>query len=292
LSLIKSQWTEIRDCIIETFKLIRLLGLNDQSLRAKNAVIPIAYYLHKKTHKGQPLFRTINNLAYNRNERIEIGRWLHMALLKGVFGGQADGMLTKIRKIISSHLDAECFPLPQIVEEYMGTNKDLRFDDEYISNLLNTQYGDSRCRSILALIFPEMNENYVLHIDHLHPKDAFKAENLREEDFLADNPELLAFYEDPMHWNTIPNLHLLNSSQNYSKNDSNLREWLMNDNNGFRQEDLLIDSSVSLEFDQVRTFLKKRRNALMNRLRRKLYVSEEPLASEEGIVVDEEDSVE
>ena len=288
VEVIERQWTEISTCVAESFKLLRSLGLNDQSLRAKNAVIPIAYYLFKKTFRGEPLFRTINNLAYNRDERIEIGRWLHMALLKGVFGGQSDGMLTKMRNIINNHLEGTCFPLPQIIDAYKGTNKDLRFDDEYVSNLLNIQYGDSRCRSVLALLFPEVNENQVLHIDHLHPKSAFEKKALSGHEFLKSNEELMRFFADPCHWNSMANLHLLNSSQNTSKNASPLVDWLENEGNGFRVEDLLIDSSVSLGFDQFKTFYEKRREALKQRLCGKLYLSEQAFSSMESNTDDED----
>ncbi len=291
VQIIEQKWAEIRDCVIESFKLVRSLGLKDQSLRAKNAVIPIAYYLYKKFFQGQPLFRTINNLAYNRDERIEIGRWLHMAILKGSFSGQADALLTKLRKIIDDNISATHFPLTQIINAYKGTNKDLRFFEEHISNLLQIQHGDPLCRSVLSLLFPEMNENQVLHIDHLHPQDAFRKKNLEKLDYLVSNPERMAFYNDPGHWNTIPNLHLLNASQNSSKQDRSLREWLLVRDNGFRQEDLLLDPSVSLDFDRFHEFFEARRQALMTRLRNRLYVSEDPLIQDGG-TDEEEDGVE
>jgi uncharacterized protein with ParB-like and HNH nuclease domain len=287
VEVIESQWPAICQCITETFKLIRLLGLKDQSLRAKNAVIPITYYLYRKTFKGQPLFKTINNLAYNREERLEIGRWLHMSLLKGVFGGQADGMLTKLRKILDANIGADLFPLTQIINAYKGTNKDLRFDQEYISNLLQIQHGDSRCRSVLSLIFPEVNENQILHIDHLHPKSAFTGENLKKLEFLQSSPDLMGFYRNPAHWNAIPNLHLLNSSQNCSKNDMDLQSWLSDSSNGFRREDLLLDPSVSLEFSQFQAFYSARYEAMRKRLCSRLFVSEESLA--DNVVPDDEE---
>lgn len=292
VQLIETQWEDIRDCVIESFKMMRLVGLNDQSLRAKNAVIPIAYYLYRKEFKGIPLFRTINNLAYNRDERRDIGRWLHMALLKGVFGGQADTLLSKIRKILDENRDNGGFPLLQIVEAYRGTTKDLRFDNDYISSLLNIQYGDSRCRSVLALIFPEVNENQILNIDHLHPKDDFKVKNLENPPFLSSNEDLRNFYKDPAHWNSIPNLHLLNSSQNFAKNDKSLKEWLHNPSNGFRVEDLLIGPDVSLDFDQFKTFFETRRSALADRLRSRVFISEELIPSADVTAHAEEDETE
>ncbi len=290
VEIIEQQWADISECIIESFMLIRMLGLKDQSLRAKNAVIPIAYYLYYNSFHDKPLFKTINNLAYHREDRLEIGRWLHMAILKGVFSGQADGMLSKMRKIIKSNIGTGLFPLKQIIDEYKGTTKDLRFDDEYISNLLGIQHGDSRCRSVLSLLFPEVNENQLLHIDHLHPKSWFTQDALNKQDFLAGDEELMQFYANPAHWNSIPNLHLLNSSQNCSKNDTSLVDWIADAGNGFRAEDLLIDSSVSLEFNQFKNFYENRYIVLKERLRSKLFITEESLAEEESIDIDSEDN--
>ncbi|MNJ80268.1 hypothetical protein D3C77_785840 [compost metagenome] len=55
VSVIQAQWPQIRACIIATFKLLRLFGLNDHSLRAKNAVIPLAFYLYKQAFQDKPL---------------------------------------------------------------------------------------------------------------------------------------------------------------------------------------------------------------------------------------------
>lgn len=43
---VEREWEHIKACISATFRLIRSFGLNDSSLRAKNAAIPIAYYLY------------------------------------------------------------------------------------------------------------------------------------------------------------------------------------------------------------------------------------------------------
>lgn len=287
---IQTNWQAIRDCIVAGFKLIRSYGLNDQAVRAKNAVIPILYYLSKKKTHDKPLYESINNLAYHRHERVEIGRWLHMVLLKGVFGGQGDGLLTKMRKVLDKNLNATLFPLTQIIESFKGTNKDLRFDEEYLQSLLGTQYGEHSCRSILALMFPEVNENQLLHVDHLHPKSCFAKSVLKNQPFLVQDTELMAFYENPRHWNGIPNLHLLNSSQNCSKNDTSLSQWINDSNNGFRKEDLLVGADISLEFGQFKSFYEARRSMMITRLRSKLFMSDLPLVQE--AVTDSDDDSE
>jgi hypothetical protein len=285
---IEENWPKIKDCIIEAFKLVKFFGLNDQSLRAKNAVIPIAHYLFCQSSSDKPLYRTINNLAYHKDERIRIARWLHIALLKGVFGGQSDGLLRKMREIINKNLDQGTFPLQKIIDAFKNTTKDLRFDDEYVTSLLRTEYGDPRCRSILALIFPEMNENQSFHIDHLHPKSAFTKKALTAHPFLMSDSELMRFYESPAHWNTIANLHLLNSSQNTSKNATGLAAWVQDSSNGFRRDDLLIDQNVSLAFDQFKTFFEKRHAALSARLQKILFMSDVPLHAQPVTMLDDD----
>lgn len=94
---IQSEWSSIKDCIKATFLLIRRFGINPQSLTSKNAVIPICYYLYKQKFNEQPIYQHINNLAKCHDQRSCISQWFYMVLLKGVFGGQADSILTSMR---------------------------------------------------------------------------------------------------------------------------------------------------------------------------------------------------
>lgn len=72
---------------------------------------------------------------------------------KGVFGGQADSIISSMRRVIRTNLLDPLFPLEKIIKAYEATNKDLRFDDTYIENMLNIQYGEVRCRTVLHLLF-------------------------------------------------------------------------------------------------------------------------------------------
>ncbi len=166
---IQSEWQFIKDCIKATFLLVRRLGINPQSLTSKNAVIPICYYLYKQNEGGRPLYRDINNLAKCHEQRSKISQWFYMALLKGVFGGQADSILISMRDVLRDNIQKTAFPLEAIIERYKATNKDLRFDDDYIESLLNIQHGEGRCRALLHLLFPEMNSTEIFHIDHCIP---------------------------------------------------------------------------------------------------------------------------
>ncbi|WP_280553353.1 DUF262 domain-containing protein [Halomonas sp. 25-S5] len=282
---IQQEWPEIKECITETFRLVRRFGITPQSLTSRNAVIPICYYLYKKCSSGEPLFRKINNLAKCHEQRAVISQWFYMALLKGVFGGQADSILSSMRDVLEKHLTNDIFPLPAIIERYKATNKDLRFDEETLDKLLETQHGEGRCRALLHLLFPEMNVSEVFHIDHLHPRASFDKKLLNKASFLQDDEQLMAFYRNPVHWNAIPNLHLLNHSQNLAKKDRPLKEWLSDQNVHLTPGDLLIEN-VDLEFTSFKAFYLARREALKQRLISRVYMSA-PLAAES--VADSED---
>ena len=247
---VEQEWEQIKACILATFRLIRSFGLNDSSLRAKNAAIPIAYYLYKKN-----LWTEINKpLEKYTPERKAMRQWLHMSLLKGVFGGQADSVLTNLRKVIRDHLAEPLFPLTHIVEEYRGKSKDLRFDEDFIDRLLKTQKDDPACFSILALIQPNLNYNLALDKDHLHPGIVFSKKRLDAHEFLVGNADLRAFYQNPENWNSIVNLQLLDASRNRSKLDEPLKDWFARQT-GLTLAHLDIPDGTSLNFEDFQTFV-------------------------------------
>ncbi|EEW1429692.1 DUF262 domain-containing protein [Escherichia coli] len=284
---IQQQWSEIKSCIKETFILIRRFGINPQSLISKNAVIPVVYWLYKKQTSGHPLYTTINLLNKNHNERSVISQWFYMVLLKGIFGSQADALLTSIRDVMKNSLSDVHFPLEKIIDRYKGSNKDLRFDDEYIESLLNIRYGEGRCRALLHLLFPEMNPTEVFHIDHLHPRNHFSKKYLEKLDYVANTPENLRFYENPEHWDTIPNLHLLNHSQNISKQDTSLKQWLSQPSNNYSPSMLLV-SDENIEFSRFPEFYNERRNALKQRLLNRVFLTTKIDSSPSTMDTDEE----
>lgn len=268
---IEKEWDDIKQCILATFKLIRAFGLNDAALRAKNAAIPISYYLY---HKGRDpenckkgLYTTINNRAYHAEDRKIISKWLNMSLLKGVFGGQTDALLAKLQNEIKENLTGQTFPLAEIVRAYKGTNKDLSFDDEFIARLLTTQKEDASCFSILSLLFPDLDFTRVLDKDHLHPASDFSSGRLDKCNFLTGNAELRAFYENPENWNSIANLHLLDASLNRSRQDEPLVTWLNREDIPLKKGDLLLPEEVKLEFSEFKEFFISRSNYLKDKLK-------------------------
>jgi len=257
----EAHWDRIKKSITEAFTLLSNLGFNNQNLRAKNAVIPIIYYIF---HRG--IENEINSPIKFKEDKQLIRKWLCLSLLKGVFGSQSDTVLAGLRKAIKAELadttKQPCFPLDRIKEEFK-TNpaKNLSFDNELIEGLLTTQKDAPDCFPILSLIYSHLNfGNQDYHKDHLHPASYFY--NLKRQSFTSDDD--FAFYNDSANWNAIANLQLLNSTLNISKQDTALQDWVIKNN--IDKVNQLIPN-ISLDIADFKTFIAERRELLKTTLK-------------------------
>lgn len=270
--LFEENWERIKKCIIEAFILLSNLGFNNHSLRAKNAVIPIIYYLYHREIENE-----INNPIKYENDKLLIRKWLCLSLLKGVFGSQSDNVLTNIKKVIKLELadtsKQPTFPLDRIKDEFKtNPTKNLSFDDDFIEGLLEIQKDASDCFPILSLIYSHLNfRNQDYHKDHLHPASYFR--NSKRSDYKTD--EEFKFYTDPGNWNSILNLQLLNGTLNQSKLNTPLKDWVIN--NSIDKVNQLIpdiskdehgmDFNVSLDIIDFKVFLNERKKLLIKQLK-------------------------
>lgn len=266
-------WENLQACFNSTFELVKSFGLTDAALRAKNALIPIIYYLfHKTDSSHEPLYKAINNPAKHKEERKKICQWLHMSLLKGTFGGHSDTTLATLRRILRSNLsDTTCFPLERIIEHFRGTSKDMTFTDDFIDRLLKTQKEHPSCFSILALLYPDLDFSQALDIDHIHPAAGFRKAALAKHDW-SNDPERRAFYEAPENWNGIANLQLLNASENKAKQDMDLSQWIQKNPSRFPM--LYVPAQTDLGFNAFEEFIAIRRQCLKQKLQQ-LVISED-----------------
>ena len=246
-------WERIKKCIEVTFELLKKWGFNDSSLRAKNAVIPIVYYIYHNEIEDE-ICKDIKHIE----EKNAIRKWLCISLLKGVFGGQSDSVLTGIRKVLKSNFKKQIFPFEQIKAEFASNDaKSLTLSDEVIDDILKTQKDAPNSYAIRALLYSHLRyDSIAYHKDHLHP--AAKFCKLKESDF--SSKEDYDFYRNAEHWNSILNLQLLDGSTNESKNDEDLSEWVKNKNIDLKSH--LIPEGVSLDFKDFRIFIEKRKELL------------------------------
>lgn len=235
----EEEWDKIKSAIHSTFDLIKSYGFTDTTLTSKNAVIPITYYLFHKD-----IYAEFYKKKDHEKDRDIIKKWLHIALIKRIFGGNADTILSKIRGVFADDI-SKCkindsiseFPFEQIVKELKGTTKDMTFDDDYIENLLMTQKDDTICFSILSVLYPHLDyRNGDFHKDHIFAASLFTKTKLK---YLGLNDEQLEFYLNRENYNSILNLQLLDGNENKSKNDSELKDWVNKEstNKGLSQKE-------------------------------------------------------
>ena len=256
----EQNWDRVKKSIIESFTLLSKSGFNNQSLRAKNAVIPIIYYIY---HSG--IENDINSPIKHLEDKKLIRKWLCISLLKSVFGSQSDTVLSGLRKAIQAELadksKTPSFPIERIKKAFeQNPTKNLSFDEEFIEALLTTQKDAPECFPILALIYSHFNFNQKYHKDHLHCAKSFH--NIRREDYLTD--EDFSFDADPLNWNSVANLQLLNEVGNMSKGATPLEEWV--NTNNISKSDKFIPDDVSLKRSEFKTFIEKRKKLLKSHL--------------------------
>lgn len=245
------------DFILKTcLFLLKSWGFNESNLTSKNAVIPIVFYIYTKEIETE-----ITKPTYNKDEKEQIRTWLCLSLLKKVFGGQSDTILTKIKSVMNE-TEVKGFPLEDIKEAFKGNpTKNLYLTSDYIDSLLHTDIDDPYCYSILSLLYAHLDyNNKRFHKDHLHPKSYFTG--LRRKDDMDE--ETYKFYKDKANYNSVVNLQLLNEYVNESKNATSLKEWV--EKNKIDKKFQLIPEDVSLDIKDFKIFIKEREALLKKRL--------------------------
>lgn len=272
VKLFEDEWFSIRQALVSTFDLIRSYGFTDTNLTSKLAVIPIVYYLYHKN-----IYEDFHKKKNYEKDREIIRKWLHIVLIKRIFGGQADTILAKIRNVFTADVAKEKisssineFPYDLIVKELKGTTKDMTFDDNYIENLLLIQKDDPLCFSILAILYPHLDyRNGNFHKDHIFAESFFTKTRLKQ---IGIKEELFDFYLSRNNWNSILNLQLLDSNENESKNDMPLSEWVTKESKtkGLTQKEFCERHLFPeiLQYQEFQAFITTRGKTLKNILKK------------------------
>jgi uncharacterized protein with ParB-like and HNH nuclease domain len=218
----EQHWEEISLAIREVFQLVSDFGYAPNTLTSLNALLPIVYYLYKSDKvKG-----FCQKVKYKEDRNL-IKRWLHVALLHRIFGGQAEGVLKAIRDTVRKELGrgSELFPASAIANRLSKTTKSISVDEEFIENLLYTQKEDRYAFPILALLFPHLDyKNKDFNLDHCHPISQFNEKKLKANSILDENNK--EYFMDSSYFNSIINLQMLDGNENKSKNDKDLVVWV------------------------------------------------------------------
>ena len=267
----ENKWLEIKESISSVFDLIKSFGFTENTLTSKNALIPIIYYLYHRNISND-FFKKVEY----KEDRAKIKKWLHLVLVKRTFGGQTDATLMKIRNVFTDNFSniaitdsVTQYPVDEISKKFQATQRELKFDEEFIDNLLLIQKDDKYAFSILALLYPNLDYNSRdFHKDHLHPESTFKEAILKENNI---DENYMSFYLNPENYNSILNLQILDANENMSKQNKNLNEWVENE---IRRQNVTKESfcdkhliPLNTDITKFPEFISERRDILKRKLK-------------------------
>jgi uncharacterized protein with ParB-like and HNH nuclease domain len=256
----EAKWDEIQNAILSTFDLVKTFGFTDLTLTSKNALIPVIYYIYHKD-----ISKDFHKKVAYKEDRAVIKKWLHVVLIKKLFGGSPDTVLSQIRKAFTNDVSKKAIEVttPLFPTEIINKNvkRDAGITDEFIDEVLWTQKDDAYAFSILALLYPNLdyvNNNF--HKDHLHPEIKYKT--------LLKKVKTEYLWE---RYNSILNLQMLDANENMSKQNIELSAWVKGRKNRSSLiqflDNHLIPQKVSLELSDFEEFIEKRRILLKRKLK-------------------------
>lgn len=258
VQLFERHWEEIKKSIIAAFTLFEKLGFNNSTFRAKNAAIPIIYYIYYKN-----LADIIVKANYDAKDKETITKWLILTFIKSIFGGQTDTVLITMRKVLKE-TNIKKFPAQELMDAFKNDPaRNYSFDDEFLDGLLEAQKDSNDAFYVLHLLYPNLDYyNQTFHQDHLHPATIFRDSNKL---VVAIPEEDREFAANPKNWNSVANLQFLNESFNESKNSTPLIDWASN--NKKTKKELYVHDTTSLDIKDFKLFIEDRRNVIKEYLK-------------------------
>lgn len=211
---VEKRWDDIRSSLLTTLRLLAEFGFSGSSLRAQNAIIPIAYYVHHRRLGDDYLHGNKHH-----DDRTLVRSWLIRTLLRsGFWTGAVDPILITARNTVIDHGASE-FPLEHIEAAIKSaTSKSLTFTAGDIDDLLLAAYRSPLTVPLLTLIFDSAVVRNAFHVDHVFPKSRLGrraiAKALDAAGRPADEVDLWRARVD-----RLPNLQLLQSIENVTKAD-------------------------------------------------------------------------
>ncbi|MCD5383768.1 DUF262 domain-containing protein [candidate division WOR-3 bacterium] len=262
---IKSKWEGITSSISKAVDLLVEFGFNGENLTSQNAVIPIAYHFLKG---GDGLKESKNNIR----------KYIIHALLKQTYGGQGDRVLANIRDALTEKESKEngskryklrqnTFSFDLLKNAKLPGAKSLKITDDDVEEILEYRKGPYTFM-VLSLLYPNLRLGQVkFHQDHIHPASLFTDAKLRKYGISQDKWKKWQEMKD-----MLPNLQLMEGSENESKNKTPFKDWLNNtysdetERNNF-MKDNYIPEGISIEFIDFEMFYEKRKKILEEKIK-------------------------
>lgn len=213
IQTIMTNWSGIKAAMERAVELLVEWGFCGQTLSTLNAVIPIAYFIHKggDVQQSKDAWR----------------QFLIRAQAKQIFSSASDRVLGKIREALRTSKDKggtfkltdRRFTLAQLTAQ--SELRDLQIYDEDLDEFLDWEKGPYSFM-LLSLLYPHLKFDQIqFHQDHIHPRNQFTKKKLKDAGF--DDAEIEGCMGKR---DLLPNLQLMEGVENKKKNGTELVRWI------------------------------------------------------------------
>ena len=204
---IRDNFDSISDAIEKAVDSLVELGYSNDNIMAYNAIIPYIYYLYKG--------------GSNKGKSTEgLKKYLAISFLKNIYGVASNSALTNTRAAIDKiNCKKQAFDVEIFKDVHLVGDREFRITKDDIVSYMDREIG-LYTFYMLSLLYPNLKLGQVkFHQDHVHPYAGFDGLDKTKLD-----SETIAKWKFLR--NTLPNLQLLEGSENESKNREPLTEWL------------------------------------------------------------------
>ncbi len=244
---LKNNWSDFNKALKNLEKILKDMKIDVSRFSSSwNVLLPIIYYVYY-------------NPDYN-NKLEGVRAYLFRAIFFTYFQSGTTGKLQQMRSNINS-FDYE------ITIEMLDQMNDLRVTDGKIEDVVNSEKGSRVGGEVLYYLNLDwINKNFKYEQDHLHPYSRFD-----------ESKPVSVTMEEWKRWrgnrNRLPNIHLLEGRSNGSKNNMRLVDYYndMNDDQKSKfLKEAIIPEGVSLEINDFEKFYEKRKEILVEKIRKLL----------------------
>ena len=247
---IQNQWNDIKKSIEETSSLLNFLGYNGETISSSNTIIPLTYFIF-----NGGCWKTANGLNENG---LDIKKYLATVRIAQTFSEKTTDKLKIILNEIKKYQNDRPF-------SKLLTNKLFTITEENLENALFCTKG-REAFNILSLLYDKKYDECSFDQDHIHPLSSFKKNNLKQ--FNLTDEQINDWIKKA---DTLPNLQILKSTENSSKNDTPFEEWvnktyITTEKKNQYLEETYIDKNLSLKLDNFVSFYESRKNTIKKQL--------------------------
>jgi len=262
--LIKKNWDDIKSSLLKLIDLVHEIGYKDFPNLSDNALIPIAYYIMK----GGKIDSIKSKKA--------LQQYYVVSQVNGIYGGQSDQILEKIRMEIKKQLIKDKnLNFKELSEIKLPGGKSLKLTMDDLNELVeDTCYGSPHAYFLLSLIYPTVDFKIRKYeVDHIHPRIKFNRSNLITNG-ITDEDTIEYWKEEKC--NQLPNLQLLGDKDNNKKRSKTLNEYLQaktsKERSDFIKDNLLPSNNKLRELKRFDDFFEFRKKQLINKLKKILVI--------------------